>query len=171
MKKLLWLGIIWNWGYIFTLFFVVLQILTIASFTTQTQTNSSQGVVYCEELAGGIRLVTLGASLASIATLNGLFWYAWPVYIFYNFGPTRKSAIIYTLWVILGTIIGLSLFFLPGVLATWSLTSGEYQYTTQEKVRSLIKALAELFIFTFFYAGSGLGYVWAYWKQVRTSIR
>ncbi len=167
MKRLLWLGALWNWVYIFALFFATLQILAFITSLTQTHTNPSQTASLCENLLGGIQLILWGACLASIATLNGLFWYAWPLYILYNLKPTRKSAKIYTYWVILGTIVGLSLFLLPGMLATWSLTSGEYQYTIWEKVTSLIKGLVELFALSTLYAGSGLGYVWAYWKQVK----
>jgi len=164
MKKLLGLGMVWNWGYIFVLFMTVVEILIVFSLTTykiQPKTASP-----CEELLGGARIVIFASLLASIATVNGLFWYGLPLYVLYR-KPTRRRAMIYTAWVILGTVVGLTLFFSPGIFALWSLTSNEYQYTIQEKIKYLALGLIELLVYSLLYAGSGLGYVWAYWRHLR----
>ena len=167
MKKILSIGMLWNWVYIFLSFLGMLQILFIMASTA----NPPYLKLYCEPYGEVIELsqeLISGALLASISVINGLFWYGLPLYLFLKW-KSRKSLLFYSLWVVLGTTVGISFFLAPASLALWRLTSVEYNYGAKESFISFIRTVLELLLFGLFYAGSGLGYVWAYWKHLKNT--
>ena len=101
---------------------------------------------------------------AIFSSFMGLLLYAAPLYLFYT-RKSHRAARLYAVIMAVGTALSVFLLCFPPVMALLSITAGEYHYTQAQLREAFLSELWQLTSISVGYAGSYLGYIWAYWKE------